>query len=168
MAEARVDILADLVDFLKQLEVQKGDFAGKAKGAEGKKAHQKAVEGLGEKAKIFLEHPLLGYGAHDIDVVLRRRGWWDKVLFAAEVDTGHLPHGNWVKLVDIRADNKMWVYLTDHPQAQATELFQEGVKQIREMLKYRDEDKLSFGKFVLVLKSLQAFKVVDAFGYRTS
>ncbi len=160
MTEAQADILDTLVCFLKQLEFPTGPLRSKAWGAKLGIVHQKIRESLAKKASTFVDYPVLKYGQHDIDVLIRRRAGGDKILLAAEVDTGHLPYGNWVKLMDIRADNKMWIYITHYPQVK--ELLKESNEKFQEILRWRNEDSSSLGKFVLVLKSPGAFEVVDA------
>ena len=89
-------------------------------------------------------------GTYGIDVVGRdwERG---KILLAIEVDTWFRPYGSWMKLSDIRSEDKVWIYLTNDKKAQ--ENFEDAIKEIRALLKARGEDKTTFGNFAVFLKT---------------
>lgn len=160
MTEAQADILDTLVGFLKQLELPPWPLRPKAQGSKGGEAHQKVISALTEKASSFLEKPHTRGGAHGIDIVLRQRGRWDSILLTAEVDRRNITYGSWDKLLNIRAENKMWIYIAYTKKAK--ERFRESTAKFREYSVWRNEDSSSLGKFVLVLKSPEAFEVIDA------
>ena len=61
---------------------------------------------------------------------------------AIEVDTWFRPIGNWVKLLDINALEKIWIYLCgEKEETRADENFENAVKEFRRLAKLRREDK---------------------------
>ena len=58
---------------------------------------------------------------------------------AIEVDTWWKPTGNWVKLLDIIAVNKIWIYVC-REKDKASKHFGRALKNFRKLAKIRGED----------------------------
>jgi hypothetical protein len=56
------------------------------------------------------------------------------------VDTWHKPLANWVKLLDINAVAKMWIYICREKE-RANERLQEALGEFQKLAGYRREDK---------------------------
>jgi len=85
-------------------------------------------------------HPTFEEKTQLIDFVGRTFSRHGKVELAVEVDTWHKRADSWVKLLDISASNKFWIYLC-RDKERAEEFFNEAVKEFRELAKLRREDK---------------------------
>lgn len=92
-----------------------------------------------EIRSVYLER----YGKY-IDFVGREKNH-GKIVLAIEVDRGHRAQRSWDKLVNINADNKIWIYVTDPERASAH--FDEAKKAIRRFLRFRGVEATKFGKF---------------------
>lgn len=74
------------------------------------------------------------------------------ILVAMEVDAGWWRAlRSCVKLANTRAENKIWVHITDSEDAK--EDFENALKDIQKLLKMRNETKESFGNFATFLKT---------------
>jgi len=77
--------------------------------------------------------------AFQIDFVGRTFARHGKMVLAIEVDTYFKPTGNWVKLLDINSENKIWIYVSKE-RDRANSDFESAVKQFRKLAKLRNED----------------------------
>lgn len=120
---------------LKNIGICEADF--RRRGATSD-IHKKILEAIQEewnKVKpAFMER------AFQIDFVGRSFAQHGKIELVIEVDTWWNPIGNWVKLLDINAPDKMWIYIT-REEAKADENFQNAIKEFRRLAKLRGEDK---------------------------
>jgi hypothetical protein len=157
----KTPIIDGIEDFLKKLELTAEDFRGKVGGITG--AHRKVTEGILKRwretdgfgiAKIAYTPRGRTYG---IDVIGRdyERG---KILMSVEVDTWHRPIGSWMKLLDIRSENKVWIYVTKQPKEKAEENFRESIEEIKALISARKEESHTMGNFVAFLKTPELFK----------
>ena len=156
-----IGIIEGIEDFLRRVELTEEDFRGRIGGTKG--AHRKITErtlikwretrGFGLAKMPFAPRG----GTYGIDVVGRdyERG---KILMSVEVDTWHRPYGSWMKLLDIRSDNKIWIYVTNHPEQKAKANFEESIGEIKGLISAREEDKSTLGNFVAFLKTPATFK----------
>lgn len=147
-------VLTGIKELLEKLEINEEDFKGKSGAV--KKAHKKVTDailtawretnGWGTAKAAFTPKG----GTYGIDVIGRD---WERgrIVLAVEVDTWFRAYGSWMKLADIRAANKIWVYLTNDKRAQ--ENFEEAISEINALLKARSEDKATFGNFVAFMKT---------------
>jgi hypothetical protein len=126
-------------------------------------AHRKVIDtildawqqttGFGKaKHSFFLSSEAMG-----LDFVGRDWGL-GRILLAVEVDTEHLASGSWSKLADIRAENKVWIYLTKD-EGMAEHNFEKSVNAIKLLLRNRNETRAYFGELIAILKTPTKFKV---------
>jgi hypothetical protein len=156
------DILRNIKKLLEKLSIREKDF--KEKVGTVKQAHKKVTDeilkawresnGFGKARAAFTPKG----GTYGIDIVGRdwERG---KILLAVEVDTWFRPYHSWMKLSDIRSENKIWIYLTNDKKAQYN--FNEAINEIKALLNSRGEDKTTFGNFVAFLKTPNDFQVIN-------
>jgi len=85
-------------------------------------------------------HPTFKEKTQLIDFVGRTFPRHRKIELAVEIDTWHLSDNSWVKLLDVNALNKFWIYLC-RDKEKAEEFFNEAIKEFRELAKLRKEDK---------------------------
>lgn len=153
-------ILWKIKELLERLNLQEGDFKGKI--GTVKRAHKKVTDevlkawretnGFGKAKAAFTPKG----GTYGIDIVGRdwERG---KILLAMEVDTGFRPYSSWMKLLDIRSENKVWVYLTNDKKADDN--FVDAIGEINALLKSRGEDKAMMGDFIAFMKTPSYVKI---------
>lgn len=138
------DIIGEIEALLKKLDLKKSDF-------EKKTAHPKAIEAFNDF--WFNKYPYIEkYSLQDVDFVGRERQPEGRILVAMEVDVGWWRAlRSCVKLANLRAENKIWIHITDSEDAK--EDFQSALKDIQKLLKIRAETKESFGNFIGFLKT---------------
>jgi hypothetical protein len=85
-------------------------------------------------------HPTFEEKTQLIDFVGRTFPRHGRIELAVEIDTWHKRADSWVKLLDINASNKFWIYLC-RDKERSEEFFNEAVKGFRELAKLRREDK---------------------------
>ena len=153
--EAGEALCKGVVDTLEKLKLKKEDF--KKKGPKGViRAHAKVVDALRD---AWDETDGFGTGAsfeyervtHGIDFV--GRGPHDRIAVAVEVDRLRRPTRSWIKLSDIRAKVKVWVYITPESIDRAEWEFKEAIKAFRRLLKHRRESMEDYGKLLAILKT---------------
>jgi len=144
----------EIADFVKNLSLEPEVFKGHA---EATPVHSIIINEIGRKWNkdrgLYTEK----FSQYGIDFVGREKNF-GKIILATEVDRGHSAQRSWNKLADIRSENKLWVYVTDKPDAQAERLFKSLLNNIRRFLEFRGEDVSSFGKFAAILKTPKDFK----------
>lgn len=149
-------IIKGIENFLKELRITDEDFKTKVGGV--RRAHWKITDGILKKwreTKGFgmAVVPFIPRGStYGIDV-LGKESDRGKILMSVEVDTGHLPYGSWLKLLDIRSENKIWIYLTSWEEGRAQQNFETAINEIEGLIDTRKEDKAVLGNFVVFLKT---------------
>lgn len=98
---------------------------------------------------------------YGIDFISRKRLAYGQMRLAVEVDTWWKPHGSWIKLADVRSENKVWVYITKDENAEKN--FERGLKEIQRFLNSRNEKEETFGNFVAIMKTPTKFKKINVF-----
>jgi len=142
--------------FLTEMKLTEEEFKARIRGTKG--AHRKITEGILENWRRTEGFGLAKIpfaprgGTYGIDVIGRdyERG---KILMSVEVDTWHLPYASWMKLLDIRSDNKFWIYVTNYPEQKARGNFKESIGEINALISSRKEEKSTLGNFVAFLKT---------------
>ena len=110
---------------------------------------------------------------YDIDFILRQDE--DKPIFLTmefdkikeRSDAERFGERSWIKLADIRASLKVWVYLTDKPKNEADKEFKKLTKRMRVFLKERGdikEDKSAEPKEVIAAGRFIALRVLKPRG----
>ena len=149
------ETIQEIAELIKNLKVNVEDFQGKTGGKT--KVHELVIETIAEKWQKEKEMFLDKYGER-IDFVGReidsRHG---KIALAIEVDRWHRAIRSWTKLADIRAENKIWIFVTKDKRAKT--YFNRAMKEIYRLLKFRNEDKSTFGKFATMLKTPTDFEM---------
>jgi hypothetical protein len=149
--------LEKIINKIKDIVLESEDF--KKKGIS-----KKSVSLAHEKITDMLEE-LMEYDPwskrYGIDFINREERAYGKIRLAVEVDSWWRPHGSWMKLADIRAENKLWIYITNSPEADR--FFENGLKELSRFLKSRKESKETFGNFIAIMKTLKDFKIVNVF-----
>lgn len=121
---------------LKSVKISEDDFRRKKASSA---IHDRILEAIQDKWNK-VKSPVLEEKAFQIDFVGRSFARHGKIELAIEVDTWYKPIGNWVKLLDINAPNKMWIYVC-REKAKADENFKNALKEFRKLAKLRREDK---------------------------
>ena len=153
----REEWLERIINEIKTVVLEDEDF--KKKGVTKKSvllAHEKITDML--EGLMEYDPWSKRYG---IDFINRKERAYGKIRLAVEVDSWWRPHGSWMKLADIRAENKLWIYITNSPEADR--FFENSLKELDKFLKSRKESKETFGNFIAVMKTLKDFKEVDVF-----
>ena len=120
---------------LKNIKITEADF--KRKGATSE-IHDRVLEGIEDEWNKS-RSPSFEERAFQIDFVGRTFPRHGKVELAIEVDTWWKPTGNWVKLLDITARKKVWIYLGKEKE-KAQKHFENAIKNFRKLAKLRRED----------------------------
>lgn len=154
---------SQLIDTLKAVlentVVSDEDFEGPAGGAGGKEAHKKIVNAI--KLWWLKTHPFVEGNTLGLDF-LGRVSAGGEILLAVEVDTTKQPMLSWMKLADIRADNKIWIYLPKPKSKKPNDEFKLAVKIYGSYLKDRfkgSKVKKICGQFIAFLKTPKIFKM---------
>lgn len=121
---------------LKNIKISEKDF--RRKGATST-IHSRILEDIQDEWNKC-KGPVLEEKAFQIDFVGRNFARHGKIELAIEVDTWFKPIGNWVKLLDINAPNKIWIYICKE-KAKADNNFKTAIKQFRKLAKLRGEEK---------------------------
>lgn len=97
---------------------------------------------------------------YDIDYIKRedRDPEYGRIGLAVEVDRWRSAFRSWKKLLDIRADNRVWIFI---PDEDGEDDFKWAVDKLRELVRSRGDDKELTGSFIAVFKRSTKFKVVD-------
>lgn len=148
------EFIEEIIDVIKKLELKEDDYRNTP--------HQKVVEHLRDywqKTRgLFLERP--GEMGLDFTGSQKEHG---KFKLAIEVDGGHKAFRSWRKLANIRAENKIWIYIPNILRIRAEEgverRFKEAKKLIQDLLNFRGENVKDFGKFAILLKTPSTLKV---------
>jgi len=150
-----VDIISEIKTLLKGLSLNEADY--RKKSTDPGSAHGKIIEKL--KEYWFDKYPYIEkYGLQNIDFLGKEAQPEGHILVAVEVDAGWWRAiGSCVKLANIRAKNKIWIYVTAEENAE--ENFKRALKDIQKLLKMRNETKESFGNFVAFLKTPKGLKM---------
>lgn len=94
---------------------------------------------MGNYRGTLHKEPVMEERAFQIDFVGRSFARHGKIELAIEVDTWYKPLGNWVKLLDVSATVKMWIYVC-REKDRANERLQEALREFRKLARYRGED----------------------------
>ncbi len=121
---------------LKSVKISEDDFRRKKASSV---IHDRILEAIQDEWNE-VKGPVLEEKAFQIDFVGRSFARHGKIELAIEVDTWHKPTGNWVKLLDINAPSKMWIYVCRW-KAKADENFKNALKEFRKLARLRCEDK---------------------------
>ena len=119
---------------LENTKINEADF--KRKGATSE-IHDRILEAIGDEWNKC-RSPSFEERAFQIDFVGRTFPRHGKVELAIEVDTWWKPTGNWVKLLDITAEKKIWIYLCKEKE-KAQNYFNNALKNFRKLAKLRGE-----------------------------
>ncbi len=84
-----------------------------------------------------------------------------RILLAVEVDTWRKPRRSWLKLADLRAENKVWIHITDSKAAKVD--FSDAINNLKDLLRVRQEDEKCFGNFIAILKTPEDLSYEDLF-----
>jgi len=100
------------------------------------------------------------FGAYGIDYIKRedRDREYGRIELAVEVDRWRGAIGSWRKLLDIRADNRLWVFVPDQDKIAD---FEWSLNKLKDLVESRGEGKAPSGRFVAVMKRPTKFKVVE-------
>jgi len=152
MAEtSEKEIINDIEERLKKLDLKESDFQKEDK-TPGVKApgHDKVVNVIRDYWDE--KHPFIPvYSAHGIDYVGRKTSQ-GLIELAVEVDSSSWRvRDSCMKLADIRAKDKIWIYVTNSETAE--ENFEDALRDIDIILRIRNEPKETFGNFVAFLKT---------------
>lgn len=120
---------------LKSIEIAEADF--RRSGATSS-IHARVLDALRDRWSECKE-PVMEERAFQIDFVGRSFARQGKIELAIEVDTWHKPLGNWVKLLDVTATAKMWIYVC-REKDRANERLQGALREFRTLARYRGED----------------------------
>lgn len=151
----RTTMIDKILQLLKNLSWEDKDFK---RTPEATTVHSKIIDEIGKwwctERRLYTER----FSQYGIDFVGREENF-GRIMIATEVDRGHRAQRSWNKLADIRAENKIWIYVTDRPIKQAEHRFKVALDTIRRFLEFRGEDVSSFGKFAAILKTPKDFKI---------
>ena len=149
-----VDIISEIETLLEELSLEKADY--RKKSTDPNSAHGKIIEAF--KEYWFSKYPYIEkYGLQNIDFLGKEVQPEGRILVAMEVDAGWWRAiRSCVKLANIRAKNKIWIYVTTEENAE--ENFERALKDIQKLLRIRNETKESFGNFVAFLKTPSVLK----------
>jgi len=120
---------------LRATKITEVDF--KEKGSSS--LHERILDALKEEWNKC-RTPVLQETAFQIDFVGRISPGYGKMELTVEVDTWFKPIRNWIKLLDINASNKIWVYLC-REKDKATAHLEDGIKEFRKLARLREENK---------------------------
>jgi hypothetical protein len=134
--EERLDWPATIERILKDTKITEDDF--RKKGATSV-IHSKILESL-EDRWMRSKAPVLEERGFQIDFVGRSFARHGKIELAVEVDTGFKPTGNWVKLLDISAKDKVWIYVCRQREKAESNL-ETALTEFRRLARLRHEDK---------------------------
>ena len=152
------DIIGEIEALLKKVDLKESDFEKKEK-VPGVKApaHDKIVEEIDNYWSA--KSPYLSrFSAYGIDFIGRKSSE-GSILLAVEVDSGYWRAvESCLKLADIRCPNKVWIYITNEQRQYAKENFEYTLKEIRKLLRIRNENKSEFGNFAAFLKTPRDFR----------
>ena len=151
----RKETIQEIAELIKNLKITVEDFRGKTGGKT--KVHELVIETIAEKWQREKGMFLPKYGER-IDFVGREKDpRHGKIALAIEVDRWYRAIASWTKLADIRAENKIWLFVSKDKKAKI--FFNRAMKEINRLLKFRNEDKSTFGKFALMLKTPTDFEM---------
>lgn len=156
--KAKRDLTDQVIAFLKDLKVDEKEFVSVKK---GKKPviHDKILKAI--KDEVEPTRFRMKLGEYGIDYVKReeRDHTYGRIQLAVEVDRWAGARVSWLKLLDIRANNNIWIYVPDYEEA--TEDFKWAVNKIRELAKSRGDNETTVGRFVAVMKRPKKFLVEE-------
>jgi len=145
-----VDILERALELVKRLEVSREDYEPPGKHGEKAPIHDKILKYIRDG---FEEHYTPKLGDYGIDLVIREAYPSGRIILAVEVDTWWKPFRSWLKLLDIRSENKIWVYAPSRwDYGRAEERFERAVDELEDLVKRRRETPAEAGRLVAVLK----------------
>jgi len=136
MSKEEINWEATVENILGSIEIAEEDF--RRSGAMST-IHARVLDTLRDEWSKCKE-PVMEEKAFQIDFVGRSFPRHGKIELAIEVDTWHKPLGNWVKLLDINATTKMWVYIC-RERGKANERLQGALREFQRLARYRGEDK---------------------------
>ncbi len=163
------DVLVLVKELLDGLKIIDEDFKEKGLARRGeKRAHEAVIDALEKmwrgKYGFVKEEAKL-----NIDFIGREK-MYGKIVLATEVDTYWDATRNWLKLCDVRADYKAWIYIDSDKDwrgidvtEQRVALFKKAVEKIKSLLKDRGENEEKFGKFSAYLKTPSKCEMVQIF-----
>jgi len=150
------NVIDEISELIKQLKISEEDFNGRTGGT--RPVHAMIINEIREywitNLGIYISSPTM----YDIDFVGREKGEVGRIILASEIDLGSRRQRSWLKLADIRSENKIWIYITKHPVKRAEYRFKGALELIQELLKFREEDTSTFGRFAAIMKTPEIFQ----------
>jgi len=122
-------------EILGRIQVSEDYF--KRKGATSE-IHNRVVEAI-RNEWTKRRRPSIEERAFKIDFVGRTFDRYGKVELAVEVDTWWKRYGSWVKLLDINAEKKIWIYICKDME-KSEDYFVRALSSFRELAELRKED----------------------------
>jgi len=129
---------ARIENILRNTKITEEDFRRKG-GAST--VHSRILESIEEEWNQT-KQPVYEEKGFQIDFVGRTFSRHGKIELAVEVDTWWRPTGNWVKLLDINAPDKVWVYVCKDEE-KAKRNLENALGQFRRLAKLRGEKKIN-------------------------
>ena len=154
------DKLDKAIKILREAAVDENDYIPAGKPGEKAPIHDKILRLLQKGLESHFRSKLGDYG---IDLVIREDGRypWGKIELAVEVDTWWRPIRSWLKLLDVRAASKMWIYVPPKRDfGRADKRFEDAVEMLTDLVKSRGETAETAGRLVAVMKKPDAFRAV--------
>jgi len=136
MKKEKINWGREIEIILKNVKITEEDF--KRRGATSA-IHSRILDDIREIWERY-KGPAFEERAFQIDFVGRGFPRYGKIELAIEVDTWFKPSGNWVKLLDINATDKFWIYICREKDKSEKNL-QIALKEFRRLAKARAESK---------------------------
>lgn len=148
------EMLNKVIELLKTMETEQEDYKPRKKGRMPP-IHDEILKRIKENLESRFRRTFAEYG---IDYVKRedRDPEHGRVELAVEVDRWRGAFGSWKKLLDIRANNRIWVFIPDDDREDD---FQWSLGKLKELIESRGDDKAISGPFVAVFKRPAKFRV---------
>jgi len=152
---AKKDVIDEVIAIVKALKVNMDDYRPRKRGkATVYPIHDKVLKEIKQKLEPEVFRRKLGdYGVD----YLKRASYSDgRIELAIEVD--RWPRiDSWRKLADIRANDKVWIFVPDEERVR---FFEDAIERIQDLLNSRREDE-TLGNFVTIMKTPDKFEVKE-------
>lgn len=150
------EMLNKVIELLKTMETKPEDYKPRERGRMPP-IHDEILKRIKENLESRFRKTFAEYG---IDYVKRedRDPEYGRIELAVEVDRWRSAFGSWKKLLDVRADNRIWVFIPDDDREDD---FQWSLGKIKELIESRGDDKTISGSFIAVFKRPTHFKAVN-------
>ena len=145
-----------VIELLRNMPTKPAEYKPSRKG-KMPSIHDKILREIKDELEPRFRRTLAEYG---IDYIKRedRDPEYGRIELAVEVDRWRGAFGSWKKLLDIRADNRVWIFIPDEDREDD---FKWAVDKLRELIRSRGDDKELTGSFIAVFKRPTKFKVVN-------